>query len=56
MIESPIRISVGAPERSSPSAPKTVRKNPVKPATSLVNIRGNTDGQPIGLDWLMSHL
>jgi hypothetical protein len=42
--ESPIRISVGAPDRSLPSAPKTVLKNRIKPATSLVKILGTVLG------------
>src|SRR5579859_5651778 len=47
-IESPILISLGAPDRTSPSASNTECRKATSPATSGVNIRGVTLCQPSG--------
>src|SRR5262245_2875814 len=46
IVESPIRISAGAPAGHSPRASNTARKNCASPSTSGVTIRGVTVPQP----------
>src|SRR5262249_3595661 len=51
--DSAIFTSAGAPRLDLPAASKTRHKKPIKPGTSLENMRGVTVGQPSGLNFFI---